>query len=185
VSCREFSEPQLWAFLDRELIDGERRRLESHLERCGHCLARLDQMRRRPLAFGEQRFAEPPADFHRRVMARIAVEAQPAWRTAERSWLALLLSARRVAAVSTTALALALSSALLVGAVLAMPAVEAATPPGQGPLANNMALAMRQALRPLGLFFQDWGWFVLLVGMAATVMVLSARALVVESRDRA
>jgi anti-sigma factor RsiW len=185
VSCREFSEPQLWAFLDRELIDGERRRFEAHLEQCAHCLARLDQMRRRPLAFGEQRLVAPPADFHRQVMARIAVEAQPAWGAAERGWLALLLTARRVAAVATTALALALSSAIIVGAVLATPAVEAAAPPTQGSLANNMALAVRQAIRPLGPFFQDWGWFVLLIGMAAAVMMLSARALLIGLRGRA
>jgi anti-sigma factor RsiW len=186
VSCRDFSDHQLWAYLDRGLSDDERRQVERHVAGCADCLTDLEQMRRRPLVLGEQRLISPPPDFHRRVMARIAVEAQPAWRSAERSWLALLVTARRLTAVSAAALLLAMSSAIVVAAALAAPLIERAVPePGPGwEKANSMALMMHKAIQPIGPFFRDWGWFVLLVGMAATVMVIGARALAVQLSNR-
>lgn len=182
--CRALSDHQLWAYLDRDLPAVERGLVEAHVTDCSVCSTRLARFRRRPLVLGGQQFIAPPPDFHRRVMARIAIEAQPAWRTAERNWLALLLTARRVAAMSAAALVLALSSAVVVGAVLATPAVQAAVPSPGTPLANDMVLVVRQALQPLGPFFRDWGWFVLLVGMLAGVMVLSARALAIRLHGR-
>lgn len=184
MSCRELSDLQLWGYLDRELAEDEQHQVEAHLTACTYCVARVETMRRRPLPLGEQRFISPPPDFQRRVMARIAVEAQPAWRLTERSWLAVLVTARRLTAVAAGALLLALGSAVVVGAVLAVPAVEAAIPRAGSPLANNMLLAMGRVLLPLGSFFRDWGWLVVLTGMLATVMVLGAQALVAPLRAR-
>lgn len=184
MSCRELSDPQLWSYLDRELAEHERHQVEAHLTTCAHCVMRVETMRRRPLPLGELRFVDPPPDFQRRVMARIAAEAQPAWRLTERNWLAVLLTVRRLTAVAAAALLLALGSAAVVGVVLAVPAVEAAIPSAGSPLANNMLLAMDRAFLPLSAFFQDWGWVVVVVGMLAAVMVLGAQALVAPLRTR-
>jgi hypothetical protein len=110
-------------------------------------------------------------------MARLVVEPAP-WRPfANLGWLTPLVAPQRLAPLAASALTLALISVTLVGAVLVVPVVEAARPTDAAPLTNSMVQAMRQALLPLGPFFQDWGWFILVVGMLATVMVPGVRLL--------
>jgi hypothetical protein len=111
-------------------------------------------------------------------MARLAAELPPRLRAPELAWLAPLLDRRRLMAVAMASLTLALLSVAVVGAVLATPAVEAAVPATGTPMANSMLQAMRRALLPLGPFFNDWGWFVLALGMLAAVMMPAVRALV-------
>jgi anti-sigma factor RsiW len=171
----------LWEYLDNELPAAARRELERHIAECTTCQAQVHEMRRRPFAFGQQQMTPPPPGFHRRVMARIMIEPRPqpvaVW------WLAPLLDPSRLMAASAAALTLALLSVAVVGAVLATPAVEAAVPVASVPTANSMLLAMRQALLPLGPFFHDWAWFVLGLGMLATIIVPSVRALAVRYQD--
>jgi anti-sigma factor RsiW len=181
VSCQERSDTQLWEYLDNELPSAARRELEGHLAACSTCQMMVEEMRRRPLAFGQQQMATPPSGFHHRVMARLITEPRP--QPAAAWWLVPLLDPGRLMAASAAALTLALLSGAVVGAVLATPAVEAAVPVASAPTANSMLLAMRQALLPLSPFFQEWAWFVLSLGMLATIIVPSVRALAARYLD--
>jgi hypothetical protein len=78
----------------------------------------------------------------------------------------------------------ALMSVGLAGAALALPAVEVALPVNQTPIANNMVMAMHQALSPLGPFFARWAWCVLSLGMAVAVFMPAMRVLTERGRQR-
>lgn len=180
MSCQEQSDAMLWEYLDDELPVAVRQRVAEHVARCDICQERLRQLNQRPLALGQMRFAAPPPDLHRRVMARVRMEARFGHHVAESGWLALVLGAWQLAAASAAALILALVGVAVVAAVLAVPAVEAATPTVGTPLANSMLIAMRQALLPVRPFFATWGWFILGAGMLAAVMAPGVRALAVR-----
>ena len=182
MSCRKLSELQLWAYLDGAASPGERETVERHVAACAICAARLAALRR-PLF--EPVMAAPPADFSRRVMVRVALEERGALPRPDLGWLEPLLHPRRLAVASTVVLVMALVNVALVGAMLAVPAVEAA-PPAWGPLtANSMVLAMRQALRLLRPFFDQWAWFVLGLGMLVAVFMPAVRALALRLHQRA
>ena len=184
MSCQELPEPRLWAYLDHELPAAERQALAQHVADCAICTARLEVFRQRPLALGAQHLIGPPAGFRQRVMARLSAEAPAAGPFRRLGWLTPLLAPQRLAAVTASALALALLSVTLVGAVLVVPVVEAAQPAASAPLANSMVQAMRQVLLPLGAFFQDWGWFILAAGMLATIMVPGVQVLIGSRQGR-
>jgi anti-sigma factor RsiW len=171
VSCQELSDARLWEWLDNEIPTDERAAVERHLAGCPACEALLQEMRRRPLAIGQQRLVAPPPDFHRRVMVRIAAEARRGGWVDERSPLAPLLAPRRLAALAGISLALALVSVTIVGAALAAPAVAATWSAPATPVANSLLLVMRRALIPLDGLFHEWGWLVLLLGMVAAVLI--------------
>ena len=177
MSCQELSDSQRWEYLDRSLPLAHRQVVEQHIGGCPHCAARLEEMRQRPLALERQLMIAPPPDFHRRVMARVAREPVPGSLPAQVGWLAPVLAPGRLAVVSAATLTLAVLSAAMVGAMLAVPVVETAAPVVEAPMANSLLLPMRQALLPLRPFFHDWGWFLLGLGMLAAVMMPAVRAL--------
>jgi anti-sigma factor RsiW len=168
------SDIDLWAYADDELAGAERSAVERHLADCTDCAARLGQIRR-PLFKPEM--AMPPPTFQHQVMARLMLATQHREWESVPAWLAPLLNPRRLAAASTLALMVALMSAGLAGAALALPAVEVALPVNQAPIANSMVMAMRAALSPLGPFFERWAWCVLGLGMAMAVLMPAMRAL--------
>ena len=181
MSCRKLSELQLWAYLDGELPPAERETVEHHMAACAICTARLAALRR-PLF--EPVMVAPPVDFSRRVMVRVALEERGALPHADLGWLEPLLHPRRLAVASTVAPVTALVNVALAGAMLALPAVEAAGTGSSVPIANSMMLAMRQALLPLAPFFRQWAWFVLGLGMLVAVFMPAVRALALRLHQR-
>lgn len=174
MSCRKLSDLQLWALCDRELTTPEQAVVERHVAGCATCAGRLEPLRR-PLFAAVM--ATPSASFHRQVMARVALEERGGAPAPDLGWLGPLLHPQRLALASAMTITVALLSAAVVAAALAVPAVEAAMPGPQAPAANTMVAAVRRVLLPLGPFFQHWGWVVLGLGMLVVVLVPVIRAL--------
>jgi anti-sigma factor RsiW len=183
VSCQEQSDERLWESIDGELTPAEQASVARHLADCRACAARLEALRARPLALGRQRMVAPPPDFHRRVMARVAAEAARSVALVGAPWLPG--TARHLPAVMAASLTLAFLCVAVVGAALAGAVIAAAAPAPTVPFANDLAAALRGALQPIGRFFHEWGWFIVIVGMVAVVVVAITGALTRHTHGRA
>jgi anti-sigma factor RsiW len=70
----------LLAYLDGELADDERPRLEAHLQHCAECAGRLAQLRRSGQALQEEAHADLPDAVRRRLGRTLGGAAAPdAW----------------------------------------------------------------------------------------------------------
>lgn len=71
MRCRE-CETLLWAYIDGELPETQRRAVLAHLETCPRCANTLEQLRAFPLQTTRLQVVTPPPDFTLRLMQRIA-----------------------------------------------------------------------------------------------------------------
>jgi anti-sigma factor RsiW len=67
----------LWAYIDDELPEAQRRAVASHLAGCPHCSHTYDQVRAFPLRAGQVQIVPPPPDFTSRLMQRITPLPSP------------------------------------------------------------------------------------------------------------
>ena len=84
--CTEY-EALLDLYVDGELTAEELLRVQTHLEKCPHCRAYVDDAMAMRLAFPEIEETELPEGFHESVMARIAAESAPVVKkSSQRRW---------------------------------------------------------------------------------------------------
>ena len=84
--CTEY-EALLDLYVDGELTAEELLRVQTHLEKCPHCRAYVDDAMAMRLAFPEIEETELPEGFHESVMARIAAESAPVVKkSTQRRW---------------------------------------------------------------------------------------------------
>jgi anti-sigma factor RsiW len=76
MRCRE-CELLLWAYLDDELSEAERRGVTAHLAGCPQCTRTYEQLRSFPLQANQLHSVPPPPDFTARLMQRIAPLPSP------------------------------------------------------------------------------------------------------------
>jgi len=95
----------LSAWLDGEIADPERARIEAHVAECGTCAAVLDDFRRMAVAAAGESPPPVPADLAARIRSKIAVAAVAAPRPRSR-----LMTLRFAAAAAVVVLAIGLWS---------------------------------------------------------------------------
>jgi anti-sigma factor RsiW len=76
MRCRE-CESLLWAYIDDELAEAERRSVAAHLAGCAKCGQEYDRLRSFPIQAGRVGSVPPPPDFTARLMQRITPLPSP------------------------------------------------------------------------------------------------------------
>lgn len=110
MSCNRNHE-DLVAYLDGELDQASRQRLEQHLAECEHCSRSLEELRRAVEACRQLEVVEPGEDFQRSFWQRFAAAGKPApgwwanlWR---RRWPVLVASGAVAGGLAVAAVMLA------------------------------------------------------------------------------
>lgn len=175
MRCRE-CESLLWAYIDDELPEAQRRALASHVGTCASCSSTYDELRAFPLQLGQLRMMPPPPDFTARLMQRIAPLPCPQdiathrERARANGWprpFGLLLAT----SVAAAAVLLGLMSTALLALASGRPLPSVATDTSASGVANAIGFGVVLA------FWQHLSWPVVaaLVAMLTVLAVLWVR----------
>lgn len=174
MRCRE-CEPLLWAYIDDELPETQRRAVAAHLAECPACGAAHDELRAFPLQIGSLRAVPPPPDFTARLMRRITPLPTPQELALQRrdrinGW-NRPLGALMAFSAAAAAVFLGLISTAMLALANGQPLPRVETGNSAGGLANAIGVGVVVA------FWQHLSWPIVaaLAGMLATLVFLWLR----------